>query len=41
MVAVVRRLLNNPAKLRQFREQLVPSEIAWVHQDVKIVDEVD
>jgi len=32
MIPVVRGLLNNPAELRQFREQLVPTEIAWVHQ---------
>jgi len=31
MIPVVRGLLNNPAELRQFREQLVPTGIAWVH----------
>jgi len=41
MVPVVRGLLNNLAELRQFREQLVPTETAWVHHDVTIVDEVD
>jgi len=41
MIPVVRGLLNNPAELRQFREQLVPTGIACAHQDVKIVDEVD
>ena len=41
MVPVVRGLLNNLAELRQFREQLVPTGIAWAHHDVIIVDEVD
>jgi len=41
MIPVVRGLLNNPAELRQFREQLVPTGIAWVHDDVRILDEVD
>jgi hypothetical protein len=40
MIPVVRGLLNNLAELRQFREQLVPIGIAWVHHDVTIVDEV-
>src|SRR5664280_1845774 len=31
MIPVVRGLLNKFAELRQFREQLVPTEIAWAH----------
>jgi hypothetical protein len=32
MVSVVRGLFNNLAEFRQFREQKVPTGIAWVHQ---------